>query len=142
MGNRYAGPEFMEPYFYPCPSELRELLPEHNAYQGIQCPHGHKQLSVLKRVDLPVVFAQCELCNCKFKVYANGDYAAGYISDDSNRPLSSLKCKNCGEQVFEIAVGYEYPGDEIDSTDISWFTLVGKCLKCEAIQELFADETA
>jgi hypothetical protein len=142
MGIQYKGPEFMEPYFYPCPNELGKLLPKHNICQGIRCLHDHKQLNILKRADLPAIFAQCKLCGHEFKIYANGDYPAGQVPDDPSRPLTPLKCNNCGEQVFEIAVGYEYPGDEIDSTDISWFTVVGKCLKCNTLQELFTDETA
>ncbi len=142
MGSQHTGPEFMKPYFYPCPNELRELLPEHNVCQGLQCPHGHKLLNTLKRAGLSIILARCELCAYEFKVYANKDYPAGYVPDAPDKPLNFLKCRSCAEQVFEIAVGYEYPGDEIDSTDITWFTMVGICLKCGNVQELFTDETA
>lgn len=137
---RYCGPEFMRSHFYPCPQFLRILLPEHNVHQGIQCICGHRQLTMRRRVGCPVVFAYCESCGQEFKVYANEDYPSGYIPDDPTKPLKSITC-DCGAEAFQVAVGYEYPGDEVDSTDITWFTLVGKCTKCGASQGLFDDET-
>jgi hypothetical protein len=140
MIHQYEGPDFMKAYFYPCPRELKVLLPEHNVHQGIQCTCGCKQLSVLKRNGLPVVFVHCESCDKESKVYANNDYPAGFISDDPAKLLEPLIC-NCRGRVFQVAVGYEYPGDEVDSTDITWFTLVGKCSSCGKVQRLFTDET-
>jgi hypothetical protein len=140
MANRYDGPEFMKPHFYPCPRELKALLPEHNVHQGIQCICDQKKLSVLRREEHPAVFAHCESCGCRFKIYANGDYPAGYIPDDPTKPLIPITC-SCGGQVFQVAVGYEYPGDEVDSIDITWFTMAGKCLNCGEAQVLFTDET-
>jgi hypothetical protein len=140
MHKQYDGPEFMKPHFYPCPHKLKALLPEHHVHQGIQCLCSHKQLSLFRRAEHPVVFALCQSCDHEFQVYANEDYPAGYISDDPTKPLESITC-NCGGQVFQVAVGYEYPGDEMDSTDITWFTMVGKCSTCGGVQELFNDET-
>ena len=140
--NKYNGPEFMQPYFYDSPQELNSLLPEHNnVHQGIQCICGHKELRISKRAGYPTIFAHCESCGRDFKVYQNGDYPAGYIADNPEEPLESIIC-SCGGVIFQVAVGYEYPGDEVDSTDITWFTMVGKCSNCGTKQELFTDETA
>lgn len=141
MHQRHNGPGFMQPHFYHCPDELKNLLPEHNIHQGIQCTCGNKYLVVRRRAQLPAVFAHCISCGCKFNIYVNDDYPAGYIQDDPTKPVEPIACNNCGEQAFQVAVGYEYPGDEIDSTDITWFTMVGKCANCGTGQELFTDET-
>jgi hypothetical protein len=117
------------------------MLPEHYISQGIHCLCSHRQLKVLKRVGHPVIFARCEFCESEFKVYAQEDYPAGYIADDPTKPLEAIKCDNCQDERFHVAVGYEYPGDEIDSTDITWFTLIGECIKCKQISKLFDDET-
>lgn len=140
--NKYNGPEFMQAHFYQIPEVLKVLLPEHNVHQGLQCTCGHQELRVFKRAGYPTIFARCEACDREFKVYENGDYPAGYITDDPTKSLDSIKCNYCGELIFQLAVGYEYSGDEIDSTDVSWFTLVGKCAKCGTTQEMFYDETA
>ena len=141
MNYRYEGPEFMKAHFYPCPPELKDVLPEHNVRQGLQCLNGQKELQIDIREGIPVVFSHCETCEISFKVSAQEDYPSGYIQDDHEKPLKRFICE-CGGQSFQIALGYEYPGDEIDSTDISWFTMVGKCSTCGLIQELFSDETA
>ena len=137
----YNGPDFMRPHFYPCPDKLALMLPEHYASQGIHCLCGHRLLKILKRVGSPVIFAFCELCESEFKVYVQDDYPAGYIADDPTKPLETIKCEYCQEAKFQVAVGYEYPGDEVDSTDITWFTAIGECVKCTQISKLFDDET-
>jgi len=48
----------------------------------------------------------------------------------------------CGGNIFEIAVGFEYPEDADGPDDISSFALAGKCRKCSKIQMIFEDETA
>jgi hypothetical protein len=141
MRQQYSGPGLMKAHFYLCPQELAKSLPEYNAAQGIQCTCGQKDLSISKRMEHPTVFAHCKTCGSDFKVYENGDYPAGYITDDPTKPLKPILC-DCGGQVFRVAVGYEYPGDETSDADITWFTMVGECLDCGTIQELFADETA
>jgi len=140
MSQKHFGPEFMKSHFYLCPADLKGILPEHNVHQGIQCRCGHKDLRILKRVGLPAIFAHCKSHEDEFTLYINQDYPAGYISDDPTQPLEPIRC-NCGGQEFQVGVGYEYPGDESDSTDITWFTMVGKCTNCNKIQELFNDET-
>ena len=132
----------MRVHFYEAPPVLKDLLPKHNVHQGIQCVHGHQQLRVFKRAGYPTIFALCEVCSREFKVYENGDYSAGYITDDPSKSLEQVKCNHCGEVTFQIAVGYEYPGDETESMDISWFTMVGQCSKCGTSEKLFDDETA
>lgn len=141
MQQRYEGPEFMRDYFYPCPHDLGLLLPEYSVHQGIQCICGQKQLSLSKRQGHPAVFAHCKSCGSDFEVYANDDYPAGYVPDDPTKSLKPVVCSGCGGVIFQVGVGYEYPGDETDSTDITWFTLVGRCLDCGRDQELLADET-
>lgn len=56
--------------------------------------------------------------------------------------LQEYKCTACGENIFEIVVGFEYPEDADGPDDISSFALAGKCLKCKNIEILFEDETA
>lgn len=141
MCQQYDGPEFMKPHFYPCPPELRASMPGHSVHQGIRCTCGGTRLQINKRMGLPAVFARCESCGSEFKVYSNGDYPAGYIPDDPGKPLMPIVCDNCKGQVFQVSVGYEYPGNETDSIDITWFTMVGRCLNCGTIQRLFEDET-
>jgi hypothetical protein len=141
MYQQFNGPAFMQPHFYPCPQELEALLPKHNVHQGIHCTCDSKHLIIKKRVGTQAIFAHCISCGGEFKIYVNGDYPAGYIPDDPAKPLKSIMCSNCEGHTFQVGVGYEYPGDEIDSTDITWFTMVGKCSSCGTAQELFSDET-
>jgi DNA-directed RNA polymerase subunit RPC12/RpoP len=142
MGESYLGPAFMEPHFYPCPDALRPALPEHSVHQGIRCTCGNRHLEITRRIGVPAVFARCDCCGREFKVYANADYPAGYVADDPTRPTMAIACRSCGGSIFEVGVGYEYPGDEVDSRDITWFTMVGKCAGCGAVEGLFEDETA
>ena len=86
----YNGPEFMQIHFYPISSNLNVILPDHNIHQGIQCHCGHKKLSILKRLDNPTIFAQCQICKSEFKIYENQDYLAGYISDTPDNPLITI----------------------------------------------------
>ena len=131
----------MVPHFTQISVELSEALLDHHVHQGIKCVNGHSNLKYYQREDLPVIFSQCSECDSSFKLYENGDYLAGYLSDDPSVPLNELTCE-CGGCVFISGVGYEYPGDEESSIDITWFELVAKCIKCGTIQKLFSDETA
>ena len=141
MNPRFDGPEFMKPHFNSCPQELKSRLPEHNVHQGIQCTCGNQLLRLNVREGIPAVFALCERCENEFKLYVNADYKAGYIPDNPTMPQKTVLCTNCRGQIFQVGVGYEYPGDEVDDTDITWFTMIGKCSSCSEIQLLFEDET-
>ena len=46
------------------------------------------------------------------------------------------------DQYFKLVLAMNIQVDEINSMDITWFTLVGQCDTCGQAQELFTDETA
>jgi len=141
MVEQYDGPNSMSLHFTELDVELRNLLLPHHVHKGIQCANAHRRLTLDRRQGLPVVFAKCSECQDNFKLYENADYPAGYIHDDVTRLLERITC-DCGGTVFEVGVGYEYPGDPVSSEDISWFEVVGRCTECGELHKLFSDETA
>jgi hypothetical protein len=67
----------------------------------------------------------------------------GHISHNKSLTYSPNKyiCNKCSGDLFEVAVGYEYPDEDVENpNDISCFCISGKCIACGNGKIVFEDE--
>ncbi len=83
-----------------------------------------------------------------FAVYDSRQHPASMFHPSNNEHVSEphfqpyLHCANCGEDQFQLSVGFEIPSDSQAPNDTSWFALAVKCSTCGWSKIIYEDETA
>jgi hypothetical protein len=86
-----------------------------------------------------VVHSNCQRCNRMLLLFDRTLYWG--LKRDTNTPPETFpyRCA-CGVNNYEVALGFEYPGDAFDENDISMLMIVARCAGCGQIAAVLDDE--